>query len=97
MDFQEFYRGESFDAYAYLGAAATPDGVVFRTFAPAAESIEVVGEWNNWKGQAMSRIYDGNFWEVRLPAARIGMMYKYRITGADGRTLDHCDPYGRMM
>ena len=45
----------------------------------------------------MSRIYDGNFWEVRLPAARIGMMYKYRITGADGRTLDHCDPYGRMM
>lgn len=97
MDFQEFYRGESFDAYAYLGAAATPDGVVFRTFAPAAESIEVIGEWNNWKGQAMSRIYDGNFWEVCLPAARIGMMYKYRITGADGRTLDHCDPYGRMM
>lgn len=97
MDFQEFYRGESFDAYTYLGAAVTPGGVVFRTFAPAAESIEVVGEWNNWEGQAMSRVYDGNFWEVCLPEARIGMMYKYRITGADGKTLDHCDPYGRMM
>jgi 1,4-alpha-glucan branching enzyme len=97
MDFQEFYRGKSFDAYAYLGAAVTPDGVVFRTFAPAAESIEVIGEWNNWEGQAMARVYDGNFWEACLPEARIGMMYKYRITGADGRTLDHCDPYGRMM
>ena len=42
----------------------------------------------------MHKVYDGNFWEAAVPGAAPGMRYKYRICGADGRRLDHCDPYG---
>lgn len=97
MDFQGFYQGKCFDAYDYLGAHAQGDGFIFRTFAPEAEAVDVIGEWNDWTGQPMEKVYDGNFWECVIPEAKSGMMYKYRIAGADGRTLDHCDPYGCMM
>ena len=49
MDFYGFYTGKIFDAYRYLGAHVTPDGVVFRTFAPSASKISVIGEFNGWK------------------------------------------------
>lgn len=97
MDYQKFYRGQLFTAYEYLGAHPIDNGFVFRVFAPGANSIQVIGEWNDWKGEPMEKIYDGNFWEAEISGAEPGMMYKYRIDGADGRTLDRCDPYGFMM
>lgn len=98
MNFQEFYQGRNFDAYTYLGAHPLTDGgYVFRTFAPGAEQIEVIGEWNGWQGEPMERVYDGNFWEFSSKAAKTGMMYKYKIHGEDGSVIDHCDPYGYYM
>ncbi len=97
MDFQKFYQGKAFEVYQYLGAHPSGKGFVFRTFAPRAEAISVIGEWNDWEGQPMQKVYDGNFWECVIPEAKSGMMYKYRIHGADDRVLDHCDPYGFMM
>lgn len=94
MDFYSFYVGESFEAYQYLGAHPQEEGVVFRTFAPGAQAISVIGDFNRWQETPMQKIYDGNFWECQIPEARPGMRYKYRITGKTGKTLDHCDPYG---
>lgn len=93
MDFYQFYTGREFHAYQFLGAHLTPDGAVFRTFAPAALRISVIGEFNGWEETPMRRIYDGNFWECRIPGAAAGMMYKYRIYRQDGRFIDHADPY----
>ena len=42
MDIQNFYRGTEFYAQDHLGAHATQGGVVFRTFAPAADGIVVL-------------------------------------------------------
>ena len=94
MDLLGFYLGEEFEAYRYLGAQLTEDGVYFRTFAPEAIKISVIGEFNGWTETPMQKIYDGNFWEAFIPEAKKGMMYKYRIYRKDGSFIDHCDPYG---
>ena len=97
MDFYGFYTGKIFDAYRYLGAHVTPDGVVFRTFAPSASKISVIGEFNGWEESPMAKVHDGNFWEFVSPDAAPGMMYKYRIYDRAGQFIDHCDPYGYGM
>lgn len=97
MDLYGFYTGKIFDAYQYLGAHAEIKGVTFRTFAPAASRISVIGEFSNWQEIPMNKIHDGNFWEVYIEDAGPDMMYKYRIYKGDGSYQDHCDPYGYGM
>lgn len=50
MNLHEFYIGKAFDAYEYFGAHLTKNGVLFRVYAPNAEKIEVIGEFNDWDG-----------------------------------------------
>lgn len=97
MDMYGFYTGKIFDAHHFLGCRIEGGGAVFRTFAPAAVRIEVIGEFNGWNGTEMYRIHDRNFWECRIADAKPGMMYKYRIYTRDGSWTDHCDPYGYGM
>ena len=97
MDFYGFYTGKVFDAYKYLGAHVTDAGVTFRTFAPSASKISVIGEFNEWEESPMEKVHDGNFWEFTAEDARPGMMYKYRIYDKSGQFIDHCDPYGYGM
>lgn len=93
MDFYGFYTGQEFEAYDYLGAHLEENGVVFRTFAPSALRISVMGDFNQWQETPMKKIYDGNFWECHVENADQGMKYKYRIYDQNGNFLDHCDPY----
>lgn len=97
MDFYAFYTGEELEAYRFLGAHPADTGFVFRTFAPAAVQVAVIGQFNSWQDTPMKKIYDGNFWECQIPQAAAGMLYKYRIYKKDGSFIDHCDPYGFFM
>ena len=97
MDMYGFYTGKVFDAYKYLGAHLENNEVVFRTYAPNALKIEVIGEFNNWQGTEMKRCEDKKFFEYRVKNAKEGMLYKYRIYNKDGSVIDHCDPYGFGM
>lgn len=97
MDFYGFYTGKILDAYRFLGAHLTENGAYFRTFAPGASAIALIGEFNDWQETKMHKIHDGHFWECYVEHATAGMMYKYRIYGRDGRCIDHCDPYGFGM
>ncbi|MCH4034244.1 MAG: 1,4-alpha-glucan branching protein GlgB [Lachnospiraceae bacterium] len=96
MDFQKFYMGEIYDAYAYLGAHLEDGGVVFRTFAPAAEKVAVIGEFNGWQETEMRQTEHEQFWQVFVPGAKEGQMYKYVIYHG-GNRVEHCDPYGFGM
>ena len=97
MDFLGFYTGKCMDAYEFLGCHLVEGGAVFRTFAPAAKAISVIGEFNNWQGTSMNKIHDGQFWECFIPNVEEGMLYKYKIYTPVGNAVDHCDPYGFGM
>ena len=93
MTMREFLSGQAFDCYTHFGAHPTRDGVRFRVYAPGARYVQLIGECNHWQGEEMYREEQG-CWTVTLPQAWIGMLYKYKITGADGSVVDHNDPFG---
>ncbi|MDO4648432.1 MAG: 1,4-alpha-glucan branching enzyme [Eubacteriales bacterium] len=93
MDYFGFDKGEAFDAHTYFGAHVVEKGVVFRTFAPAATGVAVIGEFNGWTDHPMSSHYNGRFWECWIENAVPGQMYKYRIYKKDGSFTDHADPF----
>lgn len=99
MDIHQFFLGNAFDAHTYFGAHLTDNGVVFRTLAPNAAKVSLIWEGGDWKPIPMKRIHDGGIYEITVPDALPGEMYKYRITpqNPNGETIDHCDPYGFGM
>ena len=97
MDHYGFYTGKIFDAYEHLGAHIEGTGVTFRTFAPAAGRVSLIGAFSAWQEIPMEKDYDGNFWACHVEGASAGMMYKYRIYDRSGNFVDHCDPYGFGM
>lgn len=96
MDLQQFYMGEAFDAYEYFGAHPEKDGVVFRTYAPNAHRITIVGAFTSWQEQPMEQLCQSGVWTGFCKDARPGQLYKYVIYGQNGR-VEHCDPYGFGM
>lgn len=94
MDIYGFYKGEVFDAYEYLGAHLTSGGTLFRTYAPNADSVSLIGDFSGWEDIPMNQTADGRFYELLCPKAKNGMRYKYRIYNKSGGFIDHCDPYG---
>src|SRR5436190_17194156 len=57
-------------------------------FAPNAQRVSVVGDFNSWDGRRHPMRVRGNgFWEIFMPEAKPGSKYKYEIIGADGRML----------
>ncbi|ONM47341.1 1,4-alpha-glucan branching protein GlgB [Nocardia donostiensis] len=76
----------------------TLDGVVtgtsFAVWAPNARGVSVIGDFDCWSGAdaPMRSLGSSGIWEVFLPDVGPGIRYKYRVRGADGRTVDHADP-----
>lgn len=80
-----------------LGAVVEKDGVHFRVWAPNASKVSVVGDFNDWKGDAhvMTRGDDGK-WSLKIPEVKAGEPYKYDITNGD-RTFRKNDPYAKRI
>lgn len=93
MDYYTFYAGTAFDLWKDMGAHVTTDGTTFTVYAPNARSVSLIGEFNNWKPAEMERSGDGRFYTLHVKEAHHFQMYKYRITGADGKVVDHSDPF----
>ncbi len=96
MDLTLYYQGNMCNAYEYFGAHIVEDGVVFRTYAPHARSIHVIGEFNNWcenEESKMKKIDNKGIFELYIKNARKGQQYKLRIKQAIGNVVDKADPY----
>lgn len=93
MDLGAFYAGREFELYRDLGAHCGEGGVTFRTYAPAAAGVSVIGEFSDWQDRPMQRALNGQFWETTVAEAKAGQMYKFRIYGNGGSYQDHADPY----
>lgn len=94
-----FHEGSHYSSYQMLGAhLQTVDGtsgVRFSVWAPRAEFVQVVGDFNHWTGDdhGMERIGESGLWHLFVAGLEEGTVYKYRIGGADGVTRLKCDPY----
>ncbi|WP_227998819.1 1,4-alpha-glucan branching protein GlgB [Nocardia australiensis] len=70
------------------------DGTSFAVWAPNARGVTVIGDFDSWSGNSapMRALGSAGVWEVFVPGVGVGTKYKYRVHGADGRTVDHADP-----
>jgi 1,4-alpha-glucan branching enzyme len=72
------------------------DGTHFAVWAPNAQVVSVVGDWNGWdvKRHPMRKRSDVGIWEIFLPDVGPGNAYKFAIIGADGQRLPlKADPF----
>jgi 1,4-alpha-glucan branching enzyme len=71
-------------------------GVHFAVWAPNAERVSVIGDFNAWDGRVtpMRHLTPGGIWEIFLPDLREGEKYKYEIRARDGSILEKTDPFG---
>ncbi|MFD8248769.1 1,4-alpha-glucan branching protein GlgB [Nocardia sp. NPDC059691] len=69
-------------------------GTSFAVWAPNARGVTVIGDFDGWSGTTapMRTLGSSGIWEVFIPGVEPGAKYKYRVHGADGRTVDHADP-----
>lgn len=94
-----FGIGQHFEVYERFGAHLTEkdgmEGVCFSVWAPAAKSVSVVGTFNGWREAAgcMERLGDSGIYELFVPGAIEGDLYKYCIHTWTGEVLYKADPY----
>ena len=92
-----FHQGTNFRAYEYMGCHPLgKDRIVFRTWAPKADSIDLVSDFTGWdEGISFEKVSENGIWHaiVDIPYSElVGKFYKFRVTGG-GVTRYKSDPY----
>lgn len=73
-------------------------GTRFAVWAPNAQAVRVVGEFNHWNGvgNAMRVMGSSGIWEIFIPGVGVGTKYKYEILTKDGHWITKIDPLARQ-
>ena len=90
-----FHSGKNYKAYEFFGCHRIKgDTFAFRVWAPHAQSVSTVGDFNDWNESAdvMKKISNGIF-EAKIDNVKIYDCYKYAITTKDGNVIMKADPY----
>jgi 1,4-alpha-glucan branching enzyme len=92
-------EGTNYESYGKLGAHIKTingvTGVTFAVWAPNAERVSIVGNWNHWDGRVHPMHKHGNgVWELFIPGLNEGTVYKYEVRTPQGYLFDKADPYG---
>ena len=96
MEHYLFHRGEYRQAYEYFGAHPNRSSTIFRIWAPAAKSVAVVGDFNDWNAREedyCQKITNEGIWEVEIKKVKKGAIYKFQIETSWGQKILKADPY----
>jgi len=103
LDLHLFSQGRHQHIYRILGAHCCVHqgvpGVRFATWAPNAQRVSVVGDFNQWHGLSHTMRTRGlsGVWELFIPGLEAGEIYKFELCDAQGRLLLKSDPYGNCF
>ena len=103
IDLHLFGEGKHLRIYEKLGAHLLTHegerGVAFAVWAPNAERVNVVGNFNEWDGSKhpMRPLGASGVWELFIPRLESGELYKYEIKPRNGPAFLKADPYSSMM
>ncbi|MBF0471907.1 MAG: 1,4-alpha-glucan branching protein GlgB [Gammaproteobacteria bacterium] len=104
FDLHLFGEGRHYHSYRFLGAHLKNidgvEGVHFATWAPNAERVSVVGDFNGWDGRIhpLQSRGGGGIWELFIPGIAIGSLYKFELRNRNsGAVAVKIDPYGRQF
>ncbi len=95
-----FHQGTHYRAFQFMGAHFTEEdgthGVRFTVWAPKAQRVSVVGDFNHWDGRTntMERLPDSGLWSTFIPDMKEGTVYKYEIITPVGHRQLKADPFG---
>jgi 1,4-alpha-glucan branching enzyme len=103
FDIYLFRSGKHQKIYEKMGSHLTEidgkKGCYFAVYAPAAQSVAVIGEFNDWDGtdyELHVRFDSSGIWEGFIPGVSKSAIYKYKIKSTiDGGNYEKCDPYAR--
>jgi 1,4-alpha-glucan branching enzyme len=93
-------EGTHWRSYERLGAhLRTVNGIAgvnFAVWAPNAESVSIVGDFNGWdrRKHAMRKHIPSGVWELFIPGVEAGLLYKFSVKARGGHVTEKCDPYG---
>ncbi len=99
LDQYLFGHGTHYEIYKKMGAHKVTvdgvEGVYFAVWAPRAEKVSVVGEFNGWEADAdeMERQEPAGIYTRFVPGAKEGDMYKFCIETMKGEKLYKADPF----
>ena len=100
-----FHEGMHYECYKFMGAHIVSEngrkGVRFTTWAPHAENIYIVGDFNSWnidENYSLKKINHMGIWTKFIPGIRAGMAYKYAVKSKFGfKEVLKADPYGKAV
>ncbi|MCC5835356.1 MAG: 1,4-alpha-glucan branching protein GlgB [Opitutales bacterium] len=102
-DLYLFNKGDDHLVYRKMGAHVRKfdevQGVSFAVWAPSAQRVSVVGDFNGWDGRyhPMRSLGSSGVWELFIPGLQEGMKYKYEILDRHGHLHLKTDPYGSFF
>jgi 1,4-alpha-glucan branching enzyme len=102
-DLHLFSEGTHLRAWEKLGAHVMTIGVItgvhFAVWAPNAQRVSVIGDFNRWDGRVhpMRRLVPTGVWELFVPDLAVGSSYKYEVRTPDGHLLEKSDPYAQYF
>ncbi len=106
VDLSGFHGGHDTECWRRLGAVETTldgadgpiNGTRFSVWAPNAQQVRLVGDFNGWNGEdaPLHRVPDTGVWATFLPGVGSGALYKFEILTADGSWLLKADPMARF-
>ncbi|MFN2622779.1 MAG: 1,4-alpha-glucan branching protein GlgB [Chthoniobacterales bacterium] len=100
VDLHLFSEGNHLQLYEQFGAhlrkIGDTEGVYFAVWAPNAQRVSVVGDFNGWDGRVnpMRRLLGSGVWELFLPGVSEGAHYKFELRTQPGALLLKADPFG---
>jgi 1,4-alpha-glucan branching enzyme len=98
QDIHLFCEGTHAELYRKLGCQWGPDSARFTVWAPNAHSVDVVGDFNDWRTgvhPAQPRPDGSGLWAVEVPGVQHGQRYKFAIRTSHGDLIEKADPFAR--